>query len=108
MVELIFVTVPLFLVWIATLFDLAVRGDLSTVVKLLWAVAVTLLWPTIIAYLLLRPVYGRITEPDEVRGAPHGPRDDLVAAVMDRAAGRVDTTQFTATTRALRQAPELD
>lgn len=106
--ELIFITVPLFLVWIATLFDLAVRGDLSTLTKLLWAVAVTLLWPTIIAYLLLRPVYGRITEPDEVRVAPHGPRDDLVTAVMDHAAGRMDATQFAAATRALRQAPELD
>jgi hypothetical protein len=107
-VELIFITVPLFLVWIATLFDLAVRGDLSPVVKLAWAVAITLLWPTIIGYLLLRPVYGRVTDPDEVRGAPHGPRDDLVEAVMDHAAGRMDTNRFIAATRALRQAPELD
>ena len=106
--ELIFITVPLLLVWIATLFDLAVRGDLSAVQKLLWAAAVTLLWPTIIAYLLLRPVYGRITDPDEVRGAARGPRDELVAAVMDRAGGRLDATQFQARTAALLRSPEQD
>ncbi len=106
--ELIFITVPLALVWIATLFDLAVRGDLSGGQKVLWAVAVTLLWPAIIAYLLLRPVYGRITDPDEVRGAPRGPRDELVAAVMDHAGGRLDTTQFQERTAALLRSPEQD
>lgn len=103
--ELVFVTVPLILVWLATLVDIAVRGDLQVWRKLLWALTVTLLWPTIIAYQLLRPVYGRLDSSDQVRQAPPGPRDQLVSAAMDLDARRISRATFEQRTRPLRQQP---
>lgn len=83
----VFLTIPVIVVWLVVLLDIAVRGDLRVWGKLAWLAAVTLLWPMMILYLLLRPVDGRLQSDAAVRRRKPDPHQRLVVAVLDHEAG---------------------
>ena len=95
---LIVVGIPLLVVWFVVFVDVVRRQDLSAAAKVLWAVACTLLWPALIAYLMLRPTRGRLEDPED-RADPHA---RLVDAVLLHEAGRIDDTEMDALVRELR------
>jgi hypothetical protein len=95
---LIVVWIPLFVVWAVVLVDVFRRRDLGRTARVLWAVACTLLWPALIAYLLLRPTRGRL-EDHESR---QDPQARLVDAVLLHEAGRIDDREMGAIVRRLR------
>ena len=103
MTRLVVIVIPLVVVWAVVLFDIGVRGDLSVPGKLGWIAAITLLWPTMILYLLLRPVHGRLVTTAAVRRRRPDERQQLVVAVLDHQAGRSSDEQFRARIAALRR-----
>lgn len=95
---LIVVWIPLLVVWGVVMIDVVRRRDLRPTAKVLWAVVCTLLWPALIAYLLLRPTRGRLEDPED-RTDPHA---RLVDAVLRHEAGGIDDTAMDAIVRDLR------
>jgi hypothetical protein len=95
---LIVVWIPLLVVWAIVLVDIVRRPDLGRVGKVLWSVACTLLWPALIAYLLLRPTRGRLEDPED-REDPHA---RLVTAVLLHEAGGIDDAEMDVIVRGLR------
>ena len=93
------VWVPLFVVWLAVLIDLARQPAMSRTAKILWAAACTLVWPMLIVYLLRRPTRGRL-ELLETRTDAQGL---LVDAVLAHEIGRIDAEQMRTTTNELRR-----
>lgn len=96
---LLFVIVPLVVVWAVVMVDIALQPRLSGPVKVVWAVLCTMVWPVQIVYLLTRPNRGRV-ERDEVRTDRHA---QLVAAVLDHEAGGIDDAQMREVSVRLRQ-----
>lgn len=90
---ILLVVVPLLLVWVFVLVAILRQQDLPFVRKVLWVLACTLVWPMLLAYLLLGPQRGRAE-----RVAGHrdraDPHDRLVDAVLDREDGRIDANTF--------------
>ncbi len=82
------ISIPMLFVWLVVLFDIEVRRDLSGRGRAAWIASVTLLWPSMILYLLLRPVQGRVVTSTAVRREAADTRQQLVEAVLDRRAGR--------------------
>jgi hypothetical protein len=95
---LVVVWIPLLVVWAVVMIDVVRRRDLSRTAKALWAVVCTLLWPALIAYLLLRPTRGRLEDPEN-RTDPHA---RLVDAALRHEAGGIDDTAMDAIVRGLR------
>lgn len=95
---LVVVWVPLVVVWLVVLVDVVRRRDLSTSAKALWMALCTLVWPAMLAYLLLRPTRGRLEDPEE--------RDDaqsrLVNVALQHEAGDLDDAEMESILRALR------
>jgi uncharacterized membrane protein (UPF0182 family) len=96
---LVFIIIPLVVVWAVVMVDIALQPRLSGVAKVVWAVLCTVVWPLQIAYLLIRPNRGRV-ERDEGRTDRHA---QLVAAVLDHEAGRIDEAQMREVAARLRQ-----
>lgn len=92
----ILLTIPVFVVWLIVLLDIAVRGDLRAWSKVAWVAAVTLLWPLLILYLLLRPVDGRLQSDAAVRRRKPDPHQRLVVAVLDHEAGLSTEAEYRA------------
>jgi hypothetical protein len=97
------VAVPIALVWIVVLVDVLARRDLTPLWKAATVVAVTLLWPTMILYLLLRPVQGRLVSARQVRRETEDPRQELVGAVMAARGGRLAPDEVARTLQQLRE-----
>lgn len=95
---LIVVWIPLAAVWAYVMVDLVRQRQMSPVARIAWAVVCTLVWPALIAYLLMRPTSGRVVVP-EVRTDP---RSRLVEAALDHEAGRIDDAQMARITSELR------
>ena len=93
------VWLPLVVVWAVVLVDIVRRSDLSRPAKAVWAALCTVLWPTLIAYLLSRPTLGRL-ETAEERTDPHA---RLVAAALDHEAGRITDREMSDIVRELRR-----
>lgn len=88
--EFWFVGVPLFIVWVITLLDIA-RHSGSPQRKILWSLACTVVWPVIIAWYLLRPTPGRLA------AASHQTddrRQEAVSAVLARSNGQISGDEF--------------
>lgn len=96
---LVFIIIPLVVVWAVVMVDIALQPRFSGVAKAVWAVLCTVVWPIQIAYLLIRPNRGRV-ERDEARADRHA---QLVAAVLDHEAGRIDDAQMRGVSARLRQ-----
>lgn len=95
---LIVVWIPLVVVWAVVLVDVIRRQDLSGPAKVLWAAVCTLVWPAMIAYLMLRPTRGRL-EDMEHRGDPHA---RLVDAALLHEAGGIGDAAMESLVRELR------
>lgn len=92
MTLLVFTVIPIVALWLLVLVDIAVRPDLSGLRKLVWMLASTVFWPSMIAYLLSRPLTGRLDEAPKRRGSAR--RAELVQLVALRQAGRVSPEDF--------------
>lgn len=90
---------PLGVVWLVVMVDLVRHSTMSRRARLAWAVVCTVIWPALIAYLLMRPTSGRL-EMDHTRTDP---RARLVDAVLDREAGRTSEVEWTSTVGELRR-----
>lgn len=86
---LLFIIIPLIVVWVGIVVDIALQPRMSGVTKALWVTSFILVWPMIV-YVLTRPNRGRV-ERYEGRRDPHA---QLVAAVLDHEAGRLDSASF--------------
>jgi hypothetical protein len=94
----IVVWIPLLVVWVVVMADVIRRRDLGTAGKALWMVVCTVLWPALIAYLLLRPTRGLLEDAED--------RDDrharLVNAALLREAGAIDDAEMSGIVNGLR------
>lgn len=91
------VWIPVMVVWAYVMVDLARRRETPPATRITWAVVCTLVWPALIVYLLTRPTSGRIVELE----ARSDGRAQLVAAVLDHEAGRIDDARMAAITAGL-------
>ena len=87
---LIVVWIPLLVVWVVVMVDVIRRQDLGAAAKTLWAVVCTLVWPAMIAYLMLRPTRGRLEDPED-RTDPHA---RLVDAALRHEVGGIDDAEM--------------
>jgi hypothetical protein len=94
------VGLPLLVVWVIAVVDVARQPRMSRRVKWLWVVSFSLVWPLLALYLLTRPVQGRF-ERQESRDYPHA---RLVDAALAHEDGRIDDAQLAAVVRELRGA----
>jgi hypothetical protein len=97
---LLLVQVPLALMWLFVLVDIARQPRMATGRKVLWALGCTVVWPVQVLYLLVRPQQGR-AERELDRDDPHA---RLVDAALDREAGRIDAPTFSRIAGELRAA----
>jgi hypothetical protein len=97
-VYVVFIGVPLLVVWVIALVDVVRQPRMSRRVKWLWVVGFSLVWPLLALYLLTRPVQGRL-ERRENRDYPHA---RLVDAALAHEDGRIDDAQMRALVRELR------
>ncbi len=98
---LVFV-LPMIFVWVVVVLDITVRRDLSPLGRIAWLAAVTLVWPAMILYLLLRPVQGRLIRQSAVRREHPDRRQRLVDAAVDHRAGRLTAQEFASLAERLR------
>ena len=105
MTEWFLVTIPLIFVWIVMVIDVSVRPDLSGWSKLAWIVVGALFWPSMILYLLTRPIAGRLDVRDNVRHGSDTPRRGLVEAVLAQRAGKISHAELEERVTALRELP---
>lgn len=101
----ILVTVPLIFVWLVMIIDVSVRPDLRGWSKATWIVVGTLFWPSMILYLLTRPVSGRLDVRANVRQGADDRRHALVEAVLEHRAGKLTQSQFDERVAPLRELP---
>ena len=98
---ILLVVVPLLLVWAFVVVEILREQQLPVGRKVLWVLACTLVWPMLLAYLLLGPQRGRAE-----RAVDQGERDDahdrLVDAVLAHEDGRIDAGTFARTIGELR------
>ena len=99
---LVFV-LPMIFVWVVVVLDITVRRDLSNGARIAWLAAVTLVWPAMILYLLLRPVQGRLVRQSAVRREHPDPRQRLVDGAVDHAGGRLTAQEFASLAERLRR-----
>lgn len=95
---LVVVWIPLVAVWAIVMIDLVRQPALSRAARVSWAIACTLVWPALIAYLLMRPTRGRLVTPE----ARTDRRSRLVDAALDHEAGRLDDATMDLLVRGLR------
>jgi hypothetical protein len=94
---------PMVFVWVVVVLDVTVRRDLSQRGRIAWLAAVTLVWPAMILYLLLRPVQGRLIRQSAVRREHPDRRQRLVDGAVDHAAGRLTAQEFASLAERLRR-----
>jgi hypothetical protein len=99
---LVFV-LPMIFVGVVVVLDITVRRDLSAKSQIAWLAAVTLVWPTMILYLLLRPVQGRLVRRSTVRREQPDPRQRLVEGAVDHSAARLTAQEFASLAERLRR-----
>jgi len=75
----------LVVVWLIVVIDILRQPHLGRAARIGWLVACTLVWPTQVLYLLVRPQQGRVAQ-EAQRTDPHG---QLVSAVLERESGRL-------------------
>jgi NADH:ubiquinone oxidoreductase subunit 6 (subunit J) len=97
-VYVLFVAVPLLVVWVIAVVDVARQPRMSRRVKWLWVIGFSLVWPLLALYLLTRPVQGRF-ERQESRDHPHA---RLVDAALAHEDGHIDDGQMADAIRQLR------
>ncbi len=95
---LLFVILPLIVVWLIVLVDIVGQPRMPGRVKALWLVVCTLIWPMLIVYWLTRPVQGRL-ERSEDRTNPHS---RLVDSALAHESGRLDDAGWSQTAQHLR------
>ena len=98
---LLVVWIPLLAMWVFVIVDLIRQTSLSRAARWGWGITCTVLWPVMIAYLLMRPTSGRLVTAPERTDA----RARLVDLVLDREAGRVSADEAAAGIAALRNHP---
>jgi len=94
------VWIPLIVVWLIVMIDLIRRRGMHVGSKVAWAAACTLVWPLLIAYLLVRPTRGRA----EMERKREDAQSRLVSAVLDHEAGSIDDAAMAEAVRQLRAA----
>ncbi len=90
---LVWVVLPALVVWVATVADIATRRGLSRRGRLLWVVAITLVFPLTLLWYLLRPV----GTPEPLRLDLAGPGDarvELARLVVARSRGALGTDAY--------------
>lgn len=98
---LVVVWIPLLAVWILVIVDLIRQTTLSLAARWGWGIVCTLVWPAMIAYLLMRPTSGRLVTADHRTD----PRARLVDLILDREAGRIGADEMAVEITALRRHP---
>jgi ABC-type nickel/cobalt efflux system permease component RcnA len=98
-VYVLFISLPLLVVWVIAVIDVARQPRMTRRVKWLWVVSFSLIWPLLALYLLTRPVQGRF-ERRESRDYPHA---RLVDAALAHEDGRIDDVQMASLVRELRR-----
>lgn len=96
---LLVVGLPLAVVWVVVIVDLVRRSQMSRGARWAWGVACTLVWPMMLAYLLMKPTRGRLEAADR----REDPRGRLVDAALAREAGRLDDAEWVRTVAQVRQ-----
>ncbi len=89
----LFLILPATVVWVSVVGDIVTRPGLTVASRVAWLAAVTLLLPTALAWLLLRPTGDPLAD----AAAPSDPDDPqvaLVALVIDHDDGLVDDATF--------------
>lgn len=92
------ILLPLAVVWIAVLVDIVRSRHLGRGAKAAWIVLCTLVWPTLILYLMGRPAVGRVEEEQQRTDR----RARLIDAVLDREAARISDEEWRAVEADLR------
>lgn len=92
------VGLPLLVVWIVVLVDLARQPRMRARAKWTWALLCTAVWPMLALYLLTRPLQGRSQHPER-RTDPHA---RLVDGALAHEAGRIDDVEMASLGRELR------
>lgn len=87
---ILLIPVPLLIIWLLVVADIVRQPTMSRGKKAAWLAACTLVWPTQIAYILVRPQRGRAVA-GEVADDPHA---KLVNAVLDHEAGEMTDADF--------------
>lgn len=99
----LFVVIPLLLIWVWVVVDVLTRSDTRPWVRVVWLVVVTLYWPTLLIYILTKPVQGRLVDPQVIRMRDRqDSQDRLAMAVLEHEAGRLDGARFARLSERLR------
>lgn len=99
----LFVVIPLLLIWVWVVVDVFTRSDTRPWVRVVWLVVVTLYWPTLLIYILTKPVQGRLVDPQVIRMRDRqDSQDRLAMAVLEHEAGRLDGARFARLSERLR------
>lgn len=95
---LLVIVIPLTLVWVIAVVDIVRQPRLTTRRKWIWVLLCSLIWPFLIAYLLSRPVQGRL----ERSGTRDYPQARLVDAALAHEDGRIGHERMAALVGELR------
>lgn len=88
-----FLVIPAIVVWVGVVVDIARRRGLTLTSRVAWVASVTLLLPTALVWLLVRPAGDPMAEAS-TRGDPDDPQEALVALVVAHDVGDVDDATF--------------
>lgn len=97
-VTALLVVVPLLVVWVVVLVDIARQPRMRAPAKWTWAALCTAIWPMLVVYWLTRPLQGRAQRPER-RTDPHA---RLVDGALAHEAGRIDDLGMTSLIQDLR------
>ena len=97
--EWIFVIIPLAVVWVFVSYDVARDEELRPYARGLWILAFTLVWPTMLLWLLIRRPGSRL---DAVGEKSTDPRAILVESTLEHECGLIDDEQMNDIKRDLR------
>lgn len=103
---LVWLILPALFVWAITLADILSRPGLHGLLRLGWAVAVTIVFPTALAWYLIRPIATPAPHPLHQPDSPN-PQQQLVTAVLARTTGTIDDTTYTQTLERILTPPPI-
>jgi hypothetical protein len=88
---LVFITIPIVVVWVMATFDVARDKDMRLDARGLWILAFTFVWPTMLLWILVRRPGSRL---GTLRKQSIGPRAVLVSSALEHESGLIDDEQM--------------
>ena len=95
----VFVVIPIAVVWMFTSYDVARDNEMRPYARVLWILAFTFVWPTMLLWILVRQPGSRLGTPGK---HSTGPRAALVASALEHKSGLIDDEQMDEIKRDLR------